>query len=830
MSRGTKRALAAIAALSLVVCAEGEAQEAAPAETATPETATPEAATSPAPETLDTIPVGAEAPPPVPVAEDETEPGLAEVIVTAQKREQSLHDVPLSVTAVGADELKEINASDLTDVTLYVPNARVDTDDLGSPQVFIRGFGTNTFNPSFESSVGFVQDDIFYGRGGYFTEAMFDIDRVEVLRGPQGTLFGKNTVAGLYNVVSAGPTEDFRANARLSVAEHNEQRFEGGVGGMFNDSFGARLAVLTQSRDGELDNTYLNRDEDRMRQNAARLKLRWLPVDDVTMDFMAVRSAAHINFWPYELFNLDSDTRLYLQSFDPNIEDDPYDFKTDFNTGGFISKGSSTESLKTDWAIGDLGPIHDLHAVLVGGFSKLYINQLNDLDVSPADLLNLDNHEHYRQTTVELRFNGQADSFFGLGKSVDFVAGGYYFDSRYRLLARIDAGDDLGSYLLTRDFAQLATGNLNARPLTLIDLPGFPILGAVLSPVIGNDYYQFDYTQDVQSLAAFTQFTWNISDHWALTPGVRINHESKDLETAGTGCPAKGPAAAFCVTSLLLGANDYDVPGKRDETDISPKVALQYIWDEDLNFYASYARGYKSGGYNSLSYTGENLVFKPEKAATYELGFKSRFFHRRLNFNTTLYHTTLDNLQVLAFDGATTNVGNASATAKGIESDFQWLTPWRLLTINGSFGLLHAVYDDYDEAPAPIADGINATQDLKGRRVAFAPKQTATLTPVLTVPFPWDLAVRVSGDLIFQGDQYTDTDLDPHTHVGGYTQYAARISIGNQAENWTLTLGGTNLTDKRVLNQATDAVVFPGSYYAQQAAGRQLYAALTLNW
>src|SRR3546814_13957495 len=104
-----------------------------------------------------------------------------------------------------------------------------------------------------------------------------------------------------------------------------------------------------------------------------------------------------------------------------------------------------------------------------------------------------------------------------------------------------------------------------------------------------------------------------------------INHETKDLETAGTGCPAKGVAAGICVTSLLLGANNYDVPGKRDETDISPKVALQYIWDDNLNFYTSYARGYKSGGYNALTYTGEDFTFKPEKDDTVEERFKNRF-------------------------------------------------------------------------------------------------------------------------------------------------------------------------------------------------------------
>ncbi|WP_043113811.1 TonB-dependent receptor [Solimonas soli] len=813
------RALAAFAVVLPLVCVDVEAQE-----TAAPETPPADAQADGAP--LDTIPVAsADAPPPVPAAEPQDEAqGLAEIVVTAQKRKQSLHDVPISVSALSGDLLKDINASNLADASTYIPNVRVDADDLGSPQVFIRGFGTNTFNPSFESSVGFVEDEIFYGRGAYFTESMFDIDRVEVLRGPQGTLFGKNTVAGLYNVITASPTEQFSGNLRLSTGQYNEQRLEGGVGGMFNDWFGARLAVLAQSGDGELYNQYLDRDEDKMRQKAGRLKLRLLPLDDVTMDVTLQRSVTDINFWPYELFALDTGTRNYLDKFDPDIEDDPYDFRTSFDQPGFINKNSATESLKTDWAMGDLGGIRDAHLILIGGYSNLAINQLNDLDVSPADLLRLYNYEDYGQTSAELRFSGRSDSLFGLGQSVDFVAGGFFFESNYKLRAQVAVGHDIGSYVLTQDAWQLITGNLNALPGNIATLP---ILGDLLAGVIGDDAYQFDYRQKLKSGALYAQMTWNISEHWALTPGIRYNRETKDVDSAGT---AHCRTAPTCLTPLLLGAKDYSHPNlKRDETDWSPKVALQYIWDPNLNVYASYARGYKSGGYNSLSYTGEDLAFKPEKAGTAEVGFKGRFFERRLNFNMALYQTKLDDLQVLAFHGATTNVGNASATSQGLEADFQWLTPWRMLMLNGSFGLIDASYDQYPDAPAPISQGINATQDLKGKRLAFTPKQTATLTPVLTLPLG-SLVARLSADAIWQGEQYTDTDLDPHTRVGGYMEYAARLSLGSADDLWTLTVGGSNLGDKRVLNQATDAVLFPGTYYAQQSAGRQYYAALAINW
>ncbi|MFT4047888.1 MAG: TonB-dependent receptor [Solimonas sp.] len=387
------RAFAALAVALPLVCAEAAAQEFAAPETSAP--ADLDAAASATnvpppdaqPETVDTIPLAADAPPPVPEAESqEHEQGLTEIVVTAQKRRQSLHDVPLSVSALGGDMLKDINAANLADASLYVPNARVDADDLGSPLIYIRGFGTNTFNQSFESSVGFVQDDIFYGGHSYFTESMFDIDRVEVLRGPQGTLFGKNSVAGLYNVITKGATDVFSGDLRLSTGEYNEQRLEGGIGGVFNSWFGARLAVLATSGDGELYNHTLDRDEDKMSQKGGRLKLRILPVDDVTADITLQRSLTDIHFWPYELMKLDSDTTSYLEQFDAAIEGDPYDFKTEFDAPGFINKNSSTEVAKVDWEIGDLGPIHDAHTVLVGGHSQLSINQRHQF-LCPDDRL-----------------------------------------------------------------------------------------------------------------------------------------------------------------------------------------------------------------------------------------------------------------------------------------------------------------------------------------------------------------------------------------------------------------------------------------------------------
>lgn len=781
------------------------------------------------------IPVAAEPAPTLAPAEAPPSRQLEEVVVTAQKIEQSLQDVPVSVTAIGGDFIADTGAADLADVSLYVPNVRVDADDLGSPQVFIRGFGTNAFNPSFESSVGFVQDEIYFGRPGYFTEAMFDIDRVEVLRGPQGTLFGKNTIAGVFNVFSKGPSEDFAANLSYKGGQYGEHRIEAGAGGMLGDRFGLRVAGLYQRQDGQLYNPFLDRDEENPRQYAGRVKLRFLATDTVDIELMAVTSNTDIHFWPYQLYRLDEGTRQYLENFDPEIEDDPTDFRTSFDTEGWLNKGSDTVSLKTDWLIGDLAGIHDLETVLILGYSRFNIDQLNELDVSPADIGRLDSHERHRQQTAEWRFTGSSDGLFGLGVDLQFVSGFYYYGSTYNLDASTLMGRDFVSWLLTDDGLQLASG---AGDLGLgnigANLP--PAVIATLTQGITTDNsFQFLYEQEVDALAWFGQMSWWLTDRLSITPGLRFNLERKRVSPSGQGhCQGRIEGANNCLMQVALGAEDYDFENlRRDEHDLSPKIAIQYRFDSGLNVYGSFVKGYKSGGYNAIAFQAdspESIEYEPENAQTYELGAKGRFFGNTLQLNATVYDTRFDNLQVLAFNGALSVVSNAGrAHSQGLEADFMWLTPFEPLSIMGSVGLLDAKYDEYPGAPAPISEGIGAEQDLGGKRIAFAPRQTATLTPTLSFPIGSTL-LNLSVDVLYQGEQYTDTDLDPNSFSPDYTMYSARIGLSDMNDRWSLTIGGSNLSDERVLNQVTDAVFFPGTYFAQQAAGRQLFGVLSVNW
>ncbi|WP_295872711.1 TonB-dependent receptor [uncultured Zhongshania sp.] len=760
---------------------------------------------------------------------------LEEVVVSAQKVEQSSQDVPISLTAVSGDFMREVGATGLQDIAPYIPNVRFSSDtDPALAQINIRGFGSNPLNSAFDSSVGFVQDEVFFNRPSYYNEAMFDIARVEVLRGPQGTLFGKNTIAGVFNVTTKGPTEEFSADFRVNKTDPDEVSYEGGVGGMVTDWFGVRVAAQDISRDGQLHNQFLNRQDDEHEQNAQRIKLLFLPSENVSVELMAVTSETSANYWGLQLMNLDEGSSDFLRNYDPNIEDDPYNFTSSYDQDGFLDKTSDTLSMKTDWDIGPVGALNNLNMVLVLADTSLTIDSLVDLDTSPADLAALEVVSDYEQQSAELRFSGTADNLFGIGSGVEFVVGAYFFDSRFSQQTQITAGSDFGAYLLTDDALQLVSGQTSVSSGGLLgglNLAGIGLISDITGAAIGDDYLQLDYLLNVDAQAIFAQMTWALTDQFIITPGIRFSREQKVADASGAGFCQTAALGTPCLMELALSAEDYDERGlSRKETDVSPKLSFQYYLNSDSNVFLTYSRGYKSGGFNASSFGGEDLGFDPEEAATIEAGFKGEFFDNTLRLNAAVYQTQFDNLQVLAFNGAFFDVTNAaSAISRGLEMDFVWLTPFEPLTIAGSLGLLDAKYDSYPNAPAPVTSGLNSNQDLSGKRIAFAPEQSASFTPTLTLPV-FGLAMRASVDYLYQGNQFTDGDLDPNSYLEGFSQISARISIGAWDQRWALTLGGSNLTDEKVLNQVLDTVFFPGSYNARQKSGRKVFASLSFAW
>lgn len=746
---------------------------------------------------------------------------IEEVIVTSQKTTQSLQDVPISVSAITGDALRDANISTLAELAVQLPNVNFSSEGQRNDQVYIRGFGTNPFNPSFESSVGLVQDEVFYGRTPYFAEVPFDVERIEVLRGPQGTLFGKNTVAGVFNLASRPVSDEFELYLEAGMAEYNGSKLELGAGGMISDRIGLRVSVLDAGSDGHLDNYFLDRAEEKFDYTAARLKLLFLLSDSSELELIALTGDTSSNFLGTQLYILDDDTRSYLQDFDPDIEGDAFDYSLSSNTPGYASKDTSTYIAKLSVDLGETLGAEQLSITLVLAQTDMLVSTLADLDSSPADIASYFVDDDYLQHTLEWRFNGTAAAPFGWGNGVDFIAGLYLFKSDYIFHGGFKQGEDSEEFLLTADAAELA-GDLALA---------VPVLYAA-SLTQSDQRYDLNFDRSSESASLFGQFTWHLSDTFSVAPGLRINRETQHADLSGTlSCESTVPGAP-CTFGLLLGANDYELKNQeRTVEDISPKLSLMYAPSEELNFYSTLSVGFKSGGYNALSFTGEQLSYDDETASTIEFGSKGRFFDRSLSLNAAVFYSEFKDLQVLAFNGVFFDVRNAAtAVSQGVELDWQWLTPFEALSVAGAFGWLDSHYTSYPGAPTPVGEGQNQERDLAGEQIAYSPVSSLTVSPKLEIPLGDQMGVQTVLDIVYTGDKYTDTDLDENTKVPANTKLNLRVSLGDIARNWSVTIGAKNLTDERTLNAVTDSPFFPGTYFAIQSPGREYYAALRMEF
>ncbi|MEX1666369.1 TonB-dependent receptor [Zhongshania arctica] len=749
---------------------------------------------------------------------------IEEVIVTSQKTSQNLQDVPISVSAITGDALRDANISTLSELAVQLPNVNFASEGQRNEQVYIRGFGTNPFNPSFESSVGLVQDEVFYGRAPYFSELPFDVERIEVLRGPQGTLFGKNTVAGVFSLTSRGISEEPQLYMEAGISEHGGTKFEIGAGGMVSDRVGVRVSALNARHDGQIYNYFIDRDEQAFEYSAARLKMLFLLSDNAELELTALTGATDSNFWPNQLYILQDDTREYLQDFDPNIEGDGFDYSMSANTPGTADKDTNTFAAKLSIDLTEAVGAEQLDMTVVLASTDMQVTTLADLDGSPADIATMFIDDDYQQYTLEWRFSGRTAAPFGLGEGVDFVTGIYLFKSDYVFHGGFKQGEDTTDFILSGDAAQLA-GDLALA---------LPALYA-LTLTQRDQRYDLNFDRTSESASLFGQFTWHLTDTFSVTPGLRMNRETKQADVAGTlSCESVVPVVgglAPCTFGLVLGANTYDLSDQeRSVDDFSPKLSLMYAPNDEINFYSTMSVGFKSGGYNALSFSGEQLTYDDETARTIEFGSKGRFFDRSLSLNVAVFYTEFEDLQVLAFNGVFFDVRNAAtAASKGLELDWQWLSPWEAFSLSGALGLLDSYYTSYPGAPSPVTDGQGAEQDLAGREVAYSPESSLTVSPKLEIPLGDNLGIQTVLDIVHNGDKYTDTDLDENTKVPANTKLNLRISLGHISRSWAVTVGMKNLTDERTLNAVTDAPFFPGTYFTQQAPGREYFASLRLD-
>jgi iron complex outermembrane receptor protein len=777
-----------------------------------------EAAAQQGADNLPTIAVGSEAPATPPQRADEAATAIEEVVVTAQKRRQSLQDVPLSVGVVGGETLADSGNFDAGALENFIPNVEIDIDPQ-APVIGIRGYDTETDNVGFEPAVGLVFDDLALGRAEFIPDGLFDIDRVEVLRGPQGTLFGKNTIAGVINFRSYEPDDALAATLALTGGDPLQRRAEAMLNLPIGDDYGARIAGVYWDREGEVDNSTLHRHENTLEQRAARIKLEGHPGERWHLGLSGQYSDMQVDYAPWQLDDASPAALRYAQGHDASTEDDPLDAHTAFNTPGYVDRHSDLERGLAEYDAGDLWGQHDVKLTTVIGHAGFDLATIIDADVSAADIITTDFRVDYQQDSIELRPSGSADSLFGLAGEVQWTLGLYAFYSTMESHLDAIAGDDLIDFALSSaglealgapDLGALG-GIIDALP----DLPGIPI----------NDRLLRGFWQHTRSYAVFGQMNWALSEKLSAILGARFGLEQKtadfDTERVGLG-----------LVALVVGAKPFATTRKRTETDVSPKLGLQYQWLPDLMSFVSYTGGFKGGGFNATAADDNHLEFEPERAASYEAGFKSRWFSRRFTFNGTLYRTDIDNLQTVDFDGITYQTSNAAkARLQGVELETQWRPDRRWFDLAASIALSKAEYVKYKNAPAAGDDDSGAdTQDLSGRTLANAPTVTATLSPAFTLGLPWKSSARFGVDVSYRGDQYSAVDLDSHSHQRAYTLLGAHLWLGSDSGRWSFVVSGNNLSNKRTLDLVFDNSVYANTYTAQQSPLRSVSATFKLGF
>jgi iron complex outermembrane receptor protein len=755
---------------------------------------------------------------------------LEEIIVTAQKREQSLQDVPVSVSVIDGEFIKEAGLIDIQDMVQYVPNIKVNFDDL-TPTITIRGFGTPPFGRALEPSVGLVIDDVYYGRMTYANDAVFDLQRLEVLRGPQGTLFGKNTIAGVMNFSTEPAGDELRGYITTVYASSNDKLVEGGVSiPLLSDRVSSRFSFKSRSQDRHIFNTAINQ----MPSNdylAGRIKLAFHLKDtlDIYVNAWAARSEGRGS--NLEILKATPDAEEEFLEHDPEFDSIPFNERGSQDGQGFKERDADSLSVKLSWSPNaERWGVQDNQIDIIAAWSEISTPFSDDVDFSPIPLIRLNSilPETYKQETLELRWSGSTPAPFGWGEGLDIIAGIYAFGTQSDVTGRFsinmnavqslfEAGGGVGPAGQLGILADEAVDLLAATPnngLPGIFPPGFD------TEVIDNFTHQTD-----EGFAIFMQGVWYFSDRLNMTLGIRYGENIKEGQISSTAYGVNGQQGTS-ITAPLLAQSDYNENRIREENELSPKIAFAYDWGDDLNIYTSFTEGFKGGGFAALAFNNESLEYEPEEGQAYEAGFKAKLLEGSLGINGAIYRNDFQNLQVRVFNGATFFFLNAgSARTQGFEMDATWLPSWEWLTIAGSLGYSDAYYVSYVNGPAQ-AGSDETRQDLSGESLVFAPEMSASLTPSIRFPLSnsGDVGMIIALDTLYQGKHWVDADIDPQARQEATTKFNFRIGVIATDGSWSVMASAKNMTGEKEKLLVLDVPLLPGNYVTANNPDEPQYA------
>ena len=702
---------------------------------------------------------------------------LEEMVVTAQKREQRLQDVPISISAFSGNRLQDSRIEGLHDLQYITPGLSVSSTN-GVGFAYIRGVGSDIIGVGADASVAQYFDGVYIGRPETALMEFHDIARIEVLRGPQGTLYGRNATGGSINIVTEDPTDELEGSASVLYGDYDKLELKGVISGPLAGNLGGRLALRYAERDGFVDNLLAgdplhtelapvapgfglqdpltvqqgsSAPDDLFDQEILQLigKLAWAPTDSVDV-------LLKIDYTE------DDDTGPNLKVLDESglifalgATQTPELYKTEIIEGVFEDQESFGISATIDFPIGPIA------AKSITAYRDFTNDSL--LDSDGDDLRGVDFQQNLDQDQIsqEFQFTGSTDK-------LNWIGGLYFFHEE-------------ASW----------TGNVFAAFPPPFNMPPIP---RYTNPP-ANIIFEFRSSNETDAYAAFGEVSYSVSDKLTLTGGLRYSYEEK--ENTGHSPPLLPEIATL----------------EDDWGEWLPKIAVEYRSSDDLLLYGSISRGFKSGGFNSTPTSeDERVPFDPEFVWAYEAGLKSTYWDGRAQLNASIFYYDYTDLQVFAFTGlaAAVIVNAAEADPYGFELELA-AQPADGLNVFFSAAYLKAEYDEFLASGAPI--GQAGSVDLAGNTIRNAPEWKLTGA----VEYVWPIANGSELRFWLDGSYVTEVFFDqynkPVLRQGDLFLTNVRLAYTFPGDRWELAGFVRNISDDEYL---TGGVAFAGQGFTPQ--------------
>lgn len=672
---------------------------------------------------------------------------LEEVVVTARKREEAALDVPLSVSALGSQQIEALKVRDLTNLAVGLPNVALDEvgTTKGTANFSIRGLGINSSIPSIDPTVGVFVDGVYLGVNNGIIFDTFDLESIQVLRGPQGILFGRNVTGGAILLNTKKPGDEFEFKAKAAVDGGGDgginKYLMATVGGPITENLGAKFTAYYNDDDGYFENSFDGEEFGALEQVMFRPVVVWTPTDNLELTFRWEHSETEGDGPAAQSHTSGSG----IPGTPTNFDRDSHDFSNDER--GFQDTEADLASLQVDWAVGETGTITNII-----GYRDYSGDSLSDIDAQPGFLFHAASNLRAEQFSNELRYNGTFND------NINLTTGVYYFNNEIEYHERRH------------------------------------LLGNALQQDGGGLY-------EVETLGVFAAIDYDVNEMVTLTAGVRYTDEEKDVRIASLIANQSGPAIPGGGRScnVVEGSCAYDFNDTESWQSLSPKLGISVNPNDNTQVYVHWTRGYRSGGYNLRNTAQDTVNFGPgpfdeETVDSYEFGFKTQFEGGRIS--GAIFSNSVDDMQreVNLADSSSAVVqiiqNTADATIRGMELDGTF-SLWEGSVLMASLGWTEAKYTS-------VAFDLNGDGTLdeadESLNLPRAPKITWSIG--LTQDFDigdWGVMTARANYAHRDRAAYTDNNLG---YIGEQDILDAGLDFYSNDGHWVFSLYGKNLTDE----------------------------------